>query len=64
MKKNVGGLTVVANNPGIDDWGIGLLVKNNQIKKMITSYIGGNKTFEQQYLEGKIETELTPQVVK
>ena len=61
VDKNAKDLTVVANNPGIDDWGIGLLVRNGQVKRMITSYIGGNHTFEQKYLNGEIEVELTPQ---
>ncbi len=54
-------LTVVSNNCGVDDWGLGLLLKNHQIKKMVSSYVGENKTFEQQYLSGELEVELTPQ---
>ncbi|EON73746.1 CoA transferase subunit A [Lysinibacillus sphaericus] len=54
-------LTVVSNNCGIDDWGLGLLLANKQIKKMIASYVGENKIFEQQFLSGELEVELTPQ---
>ncbi|UUZ83968.1 CoA transferase subunit A [Paenibacillus sp. P26] len=54
-------LTVVSNNCGVDDWGLGLLLANKQIKKMISSYVGENKTFEKQYLSGELEVELVPQ---
>lgn len=54
-------LTIVSNNCGVDDWGLGLLLANNQIKKMISSYVGENKIFEQQYLSGELEVELVPQ---
>ncbi|WP_010632022.1 CoA transferase subunit A [Sporolactobacillus vineae] len=54
-------LTVVSNNCGVDDWGLGLLLENRQIRKMIASYIGENKRFEQQFLRGEIEVELVPQ---
>ncbi|KYQ89812.1 3-oxoacid CoA-transferase [Tieghemostelium lacteum] len=54
-------LTVVSNNAGVDDFGLGLLLKNKQIKRMISSYVGENATFEQQYLKGELEVELTPQ---
>lgn len=54
-------LTVYSNNCGVDDWGLGLLLANKQIKKMIASYVGENKIFEQQYLSGELEVELTPQ---
>jgi acyl CoA:acetate/3-ketoacid CoA transferase alpha subunit len=54
-------LTVVSNNPGVDDFGLGLLVRTRQIKRMISSYVGENKEFERQYLSGDIELELTPQ---
>ncbi len=54
-------LTVVSNNCGVDDCGLGLLLRNRQIKKMISSYVGENKTFEQQFLSGELEVELTPQ---
>ena len=54
-------LTIVSNNCGVDDWGLGLLLENRQIKKMISSYVGENKLFERQYLSGEIEVELVPQ---
>ncbi|MFM9535748.1 CoA transferase subunit A [Lysinibacillus sp. IITD104] len=54
-------LTVISNNCGVDDWGLGLLLANKQIKKMVASYVGENKIFEQQFLSGELEVELTPQ---
>lgn len=54
-------LTIVSNNCGVDDWGLGLLLANKQIKKMISSYVGENKIFEQQFLSGELEVELVPQ---
>ncbi|MGG3694254.1 CoA transferase subunit A [Heyndrickxia ginsengihumi] len=54
-------LTIVSNNCGVDDWGLGLLLANKQIKKMIASYVGENKIFEQQFLSGELEVELVPQ---
>lgn len=54
-------LTVISNNCGVDDWGLGLLLKNKQIKKMISSYVGENKEFERQVLNGELEVELIPQ---
>ena len=54
-------LTIVSNNCGVDDWGLGLLLANRQIKKMVSSYVGENKVFEQQFLNGEIEVELVPQ---
>jgi 3-oxoacid CoA-transferase/3-oxoacid CoA-transferase subunit A len=54
-------LTVVSNNCGIDDFGLGILLRNRQIKKMVSSYVGENKEFERQYLSGELEVELTPQ---
>ncbi|MCY9666973.1 CoA transferase subunit A [Paenibacillus alginolyticus] len=54
-------LCVVSNNCGVDDCGLGLLLANKQIKKMISSYVGENKTFEQQFLSGELEVELVPQ---
>ncbi|PJN89565.1 CoA transferase subunit A [Bacillus sp. mrc49] len=59
--KGVKDLTVVSNNCGVDDWGLGLLLENKQIKKMIASYVGENKLFEQQFLSGELEVELVPQ---
>ena len=60
-KSSVKGLTFVSNNAGVDDFGIGLLLQQKQVKKMISSYVGENKTFEKQYLDGELEVELTPQ---
>ena len=57
----VKGLTCVSNNAGVDDFGLGLLLQTKQIKKMIASYVGENKTFEKQFLSGELEVELTPQ---
>lgn len=54
-------LTVISNNCGVDDWGLGLLLHDKQIKKMISSYVGENKEFEKQVLSGEIEVELVPQ---
>jgi 3-oxoacid CoA-transferase/3-oxoacid CoA-transferase subunit A len=54
-------LVVVSNNCGIDDFGLGILLRNKQIRKMISSYVGENKEFERQYLKGELEVELTPQ---
>jgi 3-oxoacid CoA-transferase subunit A len=61
VEKGVKDLTVISNNCGIDDWGLGLLLKNKQIKKMIGSYVGENKEFERQVLSGELEVELLPQ---
>jgi 3-oxoacid CoA-transferase/3-oxoacid CoA-transferase subunit A len=54
-------LTFVSNNCGVDDFGLGILLRNKQIVKMISSYVGENKEFERQYLSGELEVELTPQ---
>jgi 3-oxoacid CoA-transferase subunit A len=54
-------LTVVSNNCGVDEWGLGVLLKNKQISRAISSYVGENKEFERQYLEGELELILTPQ---
>jgi 3-oxoacid CoA-transferase/3-oxoacid CoA-transferase subunit A len=54
-------LTFVSNNCGVDDFGLGILLRNKQIKKMISSYVGENKEFERQYLSGELEVELCPQ---
>jgi 3-oxoacid CoA-transferase subunit A len=59
--KDVKDLTIVSNNCGVDDWGLGLLLENKQIKKMIASYVGENKLFEKQFLSGELEVELVPQ---
>jgi 3-oxoacid CoA-transferase subunit A len=57
----VGNLTVISNNAGVDDFGLGLLLQTRQIKKMISSYVGENETFEKQYLSGELELEFNPQ---
>ena len=57
----VGGLTVISNNAGVDDGGLGLLLQTRQIRKMISSYVGENKEFERQFLAGELEVELCPQ---
>jgi len=54
-------LTVVSNNCGVDNFGLGLLLRNKQIRKIVASYVGENKLFEEQMLRGEIEVELTPQ---
>lgn len=54
--------TVVSNNAGVDKFGLGLLLKQKKIKRMISSYVGENEEFEKQYLSGDLEVELTPQV--
>jgi 3-oxoacid CoA-transferase subunit A len=54
-------LTVISNNCGVDDFGLGLLLQTRQIKKMISSYVGENETFEKQYLSGELELEFNPQ---
>lgn len=54
-------LTIISNNAGVDDFGLGLLLQTKQIKKMIASYVGENAIFEQQFLSGELEVELTPQ---
>lgn len=61
--KNTGvkNLTCISNNAGVDDFGLGKLLQTQQIKKMISSYVGENKEFERQYLSGELEVELTPQ---
>ena len=54
-------LTIVSNNAGIDDVGLGLLLQTRQVRKMISSYVGENATFAQQYLAGELEIEFNPQ---
>ncbi|MCF6408319.1 CoA transferase subunit A [Pseudalkalibacillus salsuginis] len=61
VESGVKDLTVISNNCGVDDWGLGQLLKNKQIKKMVGSYVGENKEFERQVLSGEIEVELIPQ---
>ena len=60
-RKGTRGLTVVSNNCGIDGYGLGLLLEDRQIRKIVASYVGENKMFEQQVLNGELEVELTPQ---
>jgi 3-oxoacid CoA-transferase subunit A len=60
-ERGVNDLTVVSNNCGVDDFGLGLLLANRQIRKMVSSYVGENKVFEQQFLSGELEVELVPQ---
>lgn len=61
VKKGVVGLTCIANNAGVDDFGIGLMLHKHQVKKMISSYVGENAEFERQLLSGELEVELIPQ---
>src|SRR5215469_16630551 len=57
----VKGITAISNNAGVDDFGLGLLLQTRQIRKMISSYVGENQTFERQYLSGELELEFNPQ---
>ncbi len=61
VKKGVKELTCISNNAGVDDFGIGLMLKKHQLKKMIASYVGENSEFERQLLSGELEVELIPQ---
>ncbi len=61
LKKNIKNLTCISNNAGVDDFGLGLLLKSKQIKKMISSYVGENEEFERQLLAGELEVDLIPQ---
>ncbi|HSR38494.1 MAG TPA: CoA-transferase, partial [Phnomibacter sp.] len=58
VAKGVRGLTCISNNAGVDDFGIGLMLKQRQVKKMISSYVGENAEFERQLLSGELEVEL------
>jgi 3-oxoacid CoA-transferase A subunit len=60
-KTGIKGLTCISNNAGVDDFGLGLLLKNKQIKKMVSSYVGENSEFERQLLNGELEVDLIPQ---
>src|SRR5581483_6167411 len=60
-ERGTSGLTVVSNNAGVDDFGIGILLRSRQVRKMIATYVGDNKEFERQFLGGEIEVELVPQ---
>ena len=57
----VKGLTCVSNNAGVDDWGLGLLLRTRQVRKMVSSYVGENAEFERQFMSGELELEFTPQ---
>ncbi len=57
----VKGLTIASNNAGVDDWGLGLLLKTRQIRRMISSYVGENAEFERQFMAGELQVEFTPQ---
>ena len=61
VSKVVKNLTCISNNAGVDDFGIGLMLQNKQVKKMISSYVGENEEFERQLLSGELEVELIPQ---
>jgi 3-oxoacid CoA-transferase subunit A len=61
LEKDLKGLTCISNNAGVDDFGIGLMLKKRMVKKMISSYVGENAEFERQLLSGELEVELTPQ---
>ncbi|HEY1630497.1 MAG TPA: CoA transferase subunit A [Rhizomicrobium sp.] len=60
-ESGVKNLTIISNNAGVDDFGLGLLLQTRQIKKMVSSYVGENETFERQYLSGELELEFNPQ---
>lgn len=60
-KRDIEKLTCVSNNAGVDNFGLGILLRNKQVKRMVSSYVGENKEFERQYLSGELEVELTPQ---
>ena len=61
VEMKINGLTCISNNAGVDDFGLGYLLKNKQIKKMISSYVGENEEFERQMLSGELEVDLIPQ---
>ena len=61
VRRGVKNLTAVSNNCGVDDWGLGLLLKTRQIRRMVSSYVGENAEFERQFLSGELEVELVPQ---
>jgi 3-oxoacid CoA-transferase subunit A len=60
-KRGVADLEVVSNNCGVDDWGLGILLRDKRIRRMVSSYVGENKEFERQFLSGEVEVELIPQ---
>jgi len=59
--RGIGGLTVISNNAGVDEFGVGRLLRSRQVRKMIATYVGENKEFERQFLSGELEVELVPQ---
>jgi 3-oxoacid CoA-transferase subunit A len=61
LERGADDLEVVSNNCGVDDWGLGLLLRQRRIRRVIASYVGENKEFARQYLSGELEVELTPQ---
>ena len=61
VKKGINNLTCISNNAGVDDFGIGLMLQQKQVKKMVSSYVGENEEFERQMLSGELEVELIPQ---
>jgi 3-oxoacid CoA-transferase A subunit len=61
LERDISGLTIVSNNAGVDDFGIGLFLKKRMVKKMISSYVGENAEFERQLLSGELEVDLIPQ---
>jgi len=62
LKAGINELTAISNNAGVVDFGLGLLLKQRRLKRVIASYVGENAEFERQYLAGELELELTPQV--
>jgi 3-oxoacid CoA-transferase subunit A len=60
-QRGTGGLTVISNNAGVDEFGVGMLLRSRQVRKMISTYVGENKEFERQFLSGELEVELIPQ---
>src|SRR3954454_2429380 len=61
LERGATGLEVVSNNCGLDEWGLGVLLRAKRIRRMVASYVGENKEFERQYLSGELEVELVPQ---
>jgi 3-oxoacid CoA-transferase A subunit len=61
LKRRIQNLTIISNNAGVDDFGIGLFLNQKMVKKMISSYVGENEEFERQLLQGELEVELLPQ---
>src|ERR1700704_3164869 len=59
--RGTSGLTVISNNAGVDDFGIGVLLRARQVRKMVSTYVGENKEFERQFLTGELDVELVPQ---